>query len=246
MKDLKGILKALHRCILLITYISLWVSSAEALPALKDETFQYRLSWNGIRAGTAWLGILRDGDRIKIFSRVRSADFISLFYEVNDLAESYLEPAEGFYPGKPLQYRIKIKEGRHRRDKEVVFNERKVIYKDHLKKQQQEITVPEGIFDPLSAFFAIRFKDLEVGRSIFITVFDSKKVWNVEVQVLKKERIELPSGEVDTILIKPLMESEGIFYRKGDIYIWLTDDERRIPVMLKTKVLIGSVVATIE
>jgi hypothetical protein len=41
------------------------------------------------------------------------------------------------------------------------------------------------------------------------------------------------------------MKSEGIFYRKGEIYIWLTDDEKRVPVMLKTKVKIGSVNASL-
>lgn len=87
---------------------------------------------------------------------------------------------------------------------------------------------------------------MEPGKSVYIRLFDSKKVWNVEVKVLRKEKIERGSKEIDTIVIKPLMESEGIFYRKGDILIWLTDDSSRLPVMLRTKVLIGSVVATIE
>ncbi len=63
--------------------------------------------------------------------------------------------------------------------------------------------------------------------------------------MLRKEKVGVPAGEFDTIVVKPLMKSEGIFSRKGEIYIWLTDDERRIPVMLKTKVKIGSVNATL-
>jgi hypothetical protein len=46
-------------------------------------------------------------------------------------------------------------------------------------------------------------------------------------------------------VIKPLMKSEGIFYRKGDIIIWLTDDMKRIPVMVQTKVKIGHITATL-
>jgi hypothetical protein len=254
------ILKILKENILLILYLALWASSGllfapttsvakvtvDASPPVNDETFQYRLTWNGIRAGTAWLGIKKEGSQIKIFSKVRSADFISLFYEVNDVVESILEPVDGLYPGRPHYYRIKLKEGRHRRDKEVVFNAKTALYRDNIKKETKEFPIPDVVFDPLSAFFSVRFSHLEVGRSIFITVFDSKKVWDVEVQVLKKETVELKKGPVNTILIKPLMQSEGIFYRKGEIFIWLTDDERRLPVMLKTKVLIGSVVAEIE
>ena len=52
-------------------------------------------------------------------------------------------------------------------------------------------------------------------------------------------------GSVDTIVIKPLMKSEGIFNRKGDMFIWLTDDERRLPVKMRTKVVVGSITATL-
>jgi len=238
----------LSLCMFIIFWPSpeLFLLSPYASPPVNEETFQYRLTWNGIRAGTAWLGIKREGSQIKIFSKVRSAEFISLFYEVNDVVESILEPIDGLYPGRPRHYRIKIKEGRHRRDKEVVFNAKTALYRDNIKKETKEFPIPDEVFDPLSAFFSVRFSHLEEGRSVFITVFDSKKVWDVEVQVLKKETVELKKGPVNTILIKPLMQSEGIFYRKGEILIWLTDDERRLPVMLKTKVLIGSVVAEIE
>ncbi|MDP2277331.1 MAG: DUF3108 domain-containing protein, partial [Nitrospirota bacterium] len=91
------------------------------------------------------------------------------------------------------------------------------------------------------SFYYLRTLKLVVGEPVYVAMFDSKKVWNVEVQVLRKEKVTLPTGTVDTILIKPLMKSEGIFYKKGDIYIWLTDDEKRIPVKLQTKVAIGSI-----
>jgi hypothetical protein len=84
-----------------------------------------------------------------------------------------------------------------------------------------------------------------VGKSVYVDVFDSRKLWNVEVQVLRRERIKTKLGEFDTLVIKPLMKSEGIFNRKGDVYIWLTDDKKRIPVKLESKVPIGSITATL-
>jgi hypothetical protein len=47
------------------------------------------------------------------------------------------------------------------------------------------------------------------------------------------------------VVIRPILQSEGIFARTGDLHIWLTDDERRIPVMMKSKVKIGSITATL-
>jgi hypothetical protein len=84
-----------------------------------------------------------------------------------------------------------------------------------------------------------------VGTSYYIDIFDCKKLWNTEVKVLRREEIETPLGKFRTVVIKPLLKSEGIFARTGDMYIWLTDDDRRIPVLMKSKVKIGSITATL-
>jgi len=154
---------------------------------------------------------------------------------------------ESLFIGKPANYRLKLREGKHRKDKEVIFdpNNSKATYIDHLKNERKNFDVPDFVFDPLSGFYYLRTLRLEVGKSVYVTIFDSKKVWNVEVQVLRREKITLPIGAFDTIVIKPLMKSEGIFYRKGDIIIWLTDDMKRIPVMVQTKVKIGHITATL-
>ncbi|MBI4686165.1 MAG: DUF3108 domain-containing protein [Nitrospirae bacterium] len=212
------------------------------------EKLEYDLTWTGIKAGTSTLEITNTGDDIKIVSTAKSAKWVSVFYTVDDRVESTLtkNPAVSFI-GQPVNYRLKIREGKHRRDKEVIFKHesKKATYIDHLLNEKEEFDVPFLVFDPISSFYYLRTLNFIVGESLYVTVFDSKKVWNVEVQVLKKEKVTLPAGEFDTILVKPLMKSEGIFYRKGEIYVWLTDDENRIPVKLKTKVALGSITATL-
>jgi hypothetical protein len=142
---------------------------------------------------------------------------------------------------------LKIREGRHRRDKEVIFDHTagKALYVDHLKNEKKGFEITPPVFDPLSGFYYLRSLELSVGRPVFITIFDSKRIWNVEVQILRKEKVPLSSGWVNTIVIKPLMKSEGIFSRQGDMLIWLTDDGKRIPVKMQTKVAIGSITATL-
>ncbi|MBI5188101.1 MAG: DUF3108 domain-containing protein [Nitrospirae bacterium] len=211
------------------------------------EKLEYDLTWKGIKAGTASLEIINYGNKIKIVSTARSAKWVSVFYTVDDRVESTLIKNESAFIGQPLNYKLKIREGRHRRDKEIIFNHStgKATYINYLEDERLDFNIPANIFDPLSSFYYLRTLDLEIGQSVFIDVFDSKKVWNVEIQILKKERLELPTGVFDTILVKPLMKSEGIFNRKGDILIWLTDDKRHIPVRMQTKVVVGSVVATL-
>jgi hypothetical protein len=205
------------------------------------EKLVYDLKWSFIKAGTATLSIEHTvNGKIRITSTAVSADWISVFYPVKDMIESIVE---GEPPWSSETYRLKTREGRHRKDKEIRFypEEGKAIYIDNRKNKVMEKEVPRGINDPLSAFYRVRTRDLVPGNSSHVTVFDSKKVYDVEVKVLKKERVKVPAGEFDTILIKPLLTSEGIFARKGEIRIWLTDDEKKIPVRLKSKVKIGHI-----
>jgi hypothetical protein len=223
-------------------------SIAHAEPFKVAEKFIYDLTWTGIKAGTASLELTKDGDTIKIVSTAQSAQWVSVFYTVDDRIESMLSHNPSFCSiGQPVQYRIKIREGRHRRDKEVVFDRsnNKAKYRDYLKNEKKEFDVPPSVFDPISSFYYLRTLKLTVGEPVYVTIFDSKKVWNVEVQVLRRERITLPTGTFDTIVVKPNMKSEGIFYRKGEIFIWLTDDVKHIPVQLQTKVAVGSITATL-
>lgn len=225
-----------------------FMHSPTAEPFNIPEKFEYDITWTGIKAGTSTLEITDTGNNIKIISTARSAKWVSVFYTVDDMVESTLikNPSQ-LFAGHPVNYRLKIREGRHRRDKEVIFkhNTGKALYIDHLNNEKQEFDVPFFIFDPLSSFYYLRTLNLVVGKPVYVTIFDSKKVWNVEVQVLRKEKVTLSTGTVDTVVIKPLMKSEGIFYRKGDITIWLTDDMKRIPVMVQTKVKIGHITATL-
>ncbi|MFZ6016471.1 MAG: DUF3108 domain-containing protein [Nitrospirota bacterium] len=231
----------------LIFIFEFFIHTPIATPFNIPEKFEYDLTWKGIRAGTASLEIINDGNKIRIVSTARSAKWISVFYTVDDRVESTLIKNESSFIGQPLNYRLKIREGRHRRDKEVIFKQDigKATYIDYLTNEKREFDIPFFIFDPISSFYYLRTLQLEVGKPVYMTIFDSKKVWNVEIKVLKKERLELPTGVFDTILVKPIMKSEGIFHRKGDILIWLTDDKRRIPVRMKTKIVVGSVVATL-
>lgn len=212
------------------------------------EKLEYDLTWTGIKAGTSTLEIAESGDNIKIISTAKSAKWVSVFYTVDDRIESILKKTtSGQFVGQPYNYRIKLREGKHRRDKEVSFNHdaAKIAYRNHLTNEEKEFDLPSDIMDPLSSFYFIRMQDLTVGKPVYVTIFDSKKIYKVEVQVLRKEKIELSTGTVDTILIKPILKSEGVFHRKGDIYIWLTDDKKRIPVKMKSKVPVGSVTATL-
>jgi hypothetical protein len=211
------------------------------------EKLVYDLTWTGIKAGTAVQEIVSDGNETRIISTARSADWITVFFPVEDRIETVLSGSSPSRIGLPKVHRLKIREGSHRRDKEMHFDQSKgmVRYMDNLNGDRRVIPVPANTYDTLSSFYFIRTLKLEVGKPVFLSIIDNMKVWNVEVQVLRKEKIKTKLGSFDTIVIKPLMKSEGIMDRKGEMLIWLTDDQRLLPVKMKTKVKVGSITATL-
>lgn len=218
-------------------------AAALAIP----EKLVYDLTWTGIKAGTATQEISAEKGNITITSIARSADWISVFFPVEDRIESVLSIIPDKKFGQSKSYSLKTREGSHRRDREIQFNHAKGVayYKDNLSGEKRELPVAAATLDTLSSFYYVRTLKLEVGKSVFLTILDNTKTWNVEVQVLRKEKIKTSLGTFNTIVIKPLMQSEGIMDRKGDMLIWLTDDSRLLPVKMKTKVKIGSVTATL-
>ncbi len=235
-------------CAFFLLFLPVFAAIPDASAFRVPEKLVYDLTWGGIKTGTATLEIREENGATRIVSTARSADWVSLFYTVDDRTESVLsKPLRHAAIGNPLHYRISIREGRYRRNKEIVFDgaKRKALYTDYLNGERRDILIPDKTFDPLSSFYYFRTIKAVPGKSVYVYVVDSKKLWNVEVQVIRKERITTKLGVFDTIVIKPLLKSEGLFNRRGDMYIWLTDDEKRVPVKLQTKVALGNVTATL-
>lgn len=222
------------------TAVSGW--GAFALP----ERLVFEVSWSGIKAGTAVQEIASNGDGVTITSTARSADWLSVFYKVEDHMEAVMTRGEsGQLFGVPLVYRENLSEGRTRFHKEVTFDHagRTALIVNHLDKSRSNFAITPITFDSLSCFYFARLQNLEIGRSFYIDVFDGKRLHNTEVKVLRREELKTDVGTFKTIVIMPILKTNGIFSKTGDLYIWLTDDERHIPVKMKSKVRIGSITA---
>lgn len=241
------VINSMRLLLFVFLWLSLFLSCMDASALTIPEKLVYDLTWTGIKAGTATQEITAEKGEVKIVSIARSADWITVFFPVEDRIESILTTTPESKLGLSKSYIMKTREGSHRRDREIQFNHAKGIayYKDNLNGEKSELPIAVATLDTLSSFYFVRTLKLEVGKSVFLTILDNKKTWKVEVQVLRKEKIKTSLGTFDTIVIKPLMQSEGIIDKKGEMLIWLTDDKRLLPVKMKTKVKIGSVTATL-
>ncbi len=234
------ILLAVLICFVLLT-------PASAMGFAIPEKLVFDLSWGGIRAGTMTQEISAEGSKVRIVSVARSNAWLSHFFPVDDRVESVLAQAKRPRFGLPQHFRMKVREGKHQRDREILFHQksRKAVYIDHLNNEKATIDIPGDTYDTTSCLYYVRTMPLEVGKPVFVNVLENKQVLNMEVRVLKKEKMKTVLGKVNTILLRQLAKAEGMLHEKGTIDIWVTDDERHIPVKIKTKIAVGSITATL-
>ncbi|MBN1756394.1 DUF3108 domain-containing protein [bacterium] len=158
---------------------------------------------------------------------------VSLLYQVNDLVESFMDVEKLF----SRRYEKHLSEGNYRADKTVSFDQEAqlAIYPD------DTLQIMECTQDALSALYFLRNLNLTVGDTIPIPNHESKKNYSVAVIVHGKETIEVPAGRFDCIIIEPVLMAAGIFKHQGRLKVWLTDDDLKIPVLMKSKIPVGSV-----
>jgi len=227
-------------------FLPFLATTAAAFPI--PERLEFELSYSGIKAGRAVQEVKQVGDEIHIVSTAKSAGWLRFFFPVDDRIESYL--SSGTPPldiGTPRLYQERKHEGKTITNREARFDRHKleVTTTDHRNKSVKKQPITKQTYDTLSSFFYFRTVPLQVGTSYYIDIFDCKRLWNTEVKVLRREELVTPLGRFKTVVIHPLLKSEGLFARTGDIFIWLTDDDRRIPVQMKSKVVVGSITATL-
>jgi hypothetical protein len=215
------------------------------LPFQAGEELTFELRWLGMSVGMATLSVGQlsriDGhDVLPLLSLARSHGVFSTLYAVDDRAESHFDPQRLL----PRAYRIRLQEGSYRVYREVLFDpeqQRATYSKDH---QPASISpTGEAVQDPLSSLYVVRTLPLQVGTSVYMPIFDKGKTWMTEVQVVAKERLQLPVGTVNTLKVKPLLHTAGLFQRQGELLIWLSDDAQRVPVQMQARIMVGSISA---
>ena len=82
---------------------------------------------------------------------------------------------------------------------------------------------------------------MKINDRLNLQNFYKDKVYDLDVRYLGKETIEVPAGKFECIVVEPLVKEGGLFKSEGSIIIYMTNDQAKIPVRVKTKVIIGSI-----
>lgn len=205
-----------------------------------NEKLTFDINFGFINAGTATMevaGLIDYEGRpcYQVVTRAQSNSFFSPIYKVDDQVESIID-AVGIFAWR---FEKVLREGSYRAERLCTFDQRNQLafYKDD--------TVKVGPYtqDALSVLYYIRTQELEPGKSFFVENFTDGKLYPLEVKVLGRETITVEAGTFPCIIVEPLLQSVGVFRHKGKLKVWLTDDRLKMPVLMKSKVLVGSIEA---
>ena len=88
----------------------------------------------------------------------------------------------------------------------------------------------------------MRVTELQVGKKYTFNRYFRKEKNPVTIEVRKREKMELPDGrEVECLVLHPVIDTKGMFSKRSETQIWLTDDARRLPVQIRTKFPFGTI-----
>ena len=218
---------------------------SSARPFQVGEQLTYEISWLNITAGTAVMAVSAagtDGDRplVKLITTAQSRPAITTFFPVDNRVESIVDPATLL----PEHLTFKRREGKKKEDIEYTFHQKEGTVTAVKGGTIETLAMPPGTQDVISCLYYARSElSLQPGASLTMNVHHDKKNRKVDVRVEEIETISSSWGKVETARVLVVMPFQGVFLNQGNIRVWFTNDERRIPVRMKAKVIIGSIVA---
>lgn len=213
------------------------VESPAAVPFGVGERLDYRVKFGPLRVGKAHMLVeaiepVAGHPTYHLYSVIEGS---TPFYKLVDRQESWLDV---FQLGS-RRYVQDSKQGSYERYREYEFDLEAGVL---VHPDGQTDSIPAAALDDCSFVYFVRSVALEVGETYEWNRYYRFDRNPVILQVLRREEVKVPAGEYATIVVRPIIKAGGLFSEGGKAEIYITDDERRVPVKLVTKLKVGSVI----
>ena len=216
----------------------------------KGEFMKFRIHYGPITAGFATLEVMPDMATINgkpcihIVGKGFTNSTFDVFYKVRDQYETFMD-RETLLSRRFYRH---IREGKFESYTETHFDQenQKARYINP-KKVEIFYDVPEGIQDVISAFYFARayydHEKLEVGDKISLRNFLDRKTFALEAQLLERETIKVDGKTYKALRMGLLIEEAGLITDGSKIEFWISDDANKLPLRIKSDLVIGSLKA---
>jgi uncharacterized protein DUF3108 len=208
-----------------------------AEPIFIGETLRFTMTIMGVTGGELTLSArkaeLAGKPVYKFEMSALSSDVLSKVFLVRDYLASWVDPKTL----RSLRFEKHAVEGKRVRDELIEFFYDKGI----AVRDGKTIPIANPAFDALSSVYYIRTLDLSGSAPIVLNVV-SKRLLSLTVHVQGRETVTTPAGTFRTIRVEPKSTEGGLIGKGKNLLLWVTDDERKVPVQIRSKLKVGTLI----
>ncbi|NQV38361.1 MAG: DUF3108 domain-containing protein [Candidatus Marinimicrobia bacterium] len=231
------------RLIIGLFSVALVFGQTNPSPLKTGEILEYTAQFNVIPAGTATLehlGIepMNGYSAIHVQFKARTGTVADRIFKIRDRIDTWLKTDDL----TTVKQEKKLREGKYRKQTQMVVDhklEKIVTLSDTLE-------IEGDIRDPYSLLYYLRTISLHVGDTLSFNTFDNSQYTPLMVIIDKKETVSVPAGKFESYVFRPFKKDKSLFKNQGDMIIWFSDDERRLPVQIQIKLKFGSMLLRLK
>lgn len=220
------------------------------------ERIRYAVTYMGVNAGDAEVILQRpvkfgSGWAHRITAEVKSASWYSWLVKLYDSAEELSTEAEEF---TPVRFYLNQIEKDYESTKLLEYNPAALSVRQRSKRSgksevQKEFQYPEGTKEALGALYYLRSQlasSFPPPLNLEFPIFTSEKTWTGKASYRGSDTRKISGTKYDTDVYHLITTFGGLMEQKGDIRIWFTRDERKIPIYIEAYLKFGYIKVTLD
>jgi uncharacterized protein YktA (UPF0223 family) len=241
----------MKKFITLLLVFAITLVSAQDRAYEDGEWFKFRIHYGFVTAGYATLQVddatLNGKEVYHIKGEGVTTGMSKFFFKVEDYYDSYVDKQKDI----PYKFIRKIDEGGHTKDIEIDFDHNSGKALVHNKKHQTKelVDFPKDAQDMVSAFYYLRnnldTKNIQAGETVNMNMFFDRESYKFKLKFLGREELKTEFGKIATLKFRPYVQAGRVFKEKESLTVWVTDDDNKMPVLIKADLAVGSLKASL-
>jgi len=215
------------------------------------EWLNFRVHYGFVTAGYATLEVdqayINGKEVFHIKGEGKTTGLSRFFFKVEDIYQSYIDKEKDI----PYRFIRKIDEGGHTKDIQIDFDHdsQKALVNNKKHKEKSTVSFPENVQDMVSAFYYLRnnldVNNLKNNDEIDMDMFFDKENYKFKLKFLGREILKTEFGKVPCLIFRPYVQSGRVFKEKESLTVWVSDDDNKIPLLIKADLAVGSLKASL-
>ncbi len=245
-------MKKIRYILLFFSLLLFYNSQAQSQSYQAGEWLKLRIHYGWFNASFATLEVqdkkIGNAKVHHVKGQGKSTGLLHAFYKVDDTYESFINIDTGL----PIQFIRDINEGGYTKNKIIWYNQNAKTAKvrDLKRNTTEEYETNPNVQDMISSFYYVRNQiegNLnEPGDEIEIDMFFDEENYKFKTVYLGREIIKTKFGKIETLKLRPLVQSGRVFEEKESLTVWISADKNKVPVRVKAKLAVGSLTADLD